>query len=141
MTHATYRDRTLKRGEAYLPPPPALDPDALDEAGLAAVLSRSERNLASTLGGQVNLGGRLANAVCDAAGLDADMAATEADAATVHAALRGLLDALEQERAGHLVLKADAPDVPGDGSLDAFLMEHVEEATPVLLPDLSLIHI
>ena len=71
----------------------------------------------------------------DAAGLDADMAANEADAGTVHAALRGLLDALEQGRAGRLVLKADAPDVPSDGSLDAFLMEHVEEATPVLLPD------
>ena len=110
---------------------PALDPDALDEAGLAAVLSASERNLASTLGGQVNLGGRLANAVCDAAGLDADMAANEADAGTVHGPARavGRVGARTRTR-----LKADAPDVH-DGSLDAFLMEHVEEATPVLLPD------
>ena len=135
LTHATYRDRTLKRGEPYLPPPPALDPDALDVERLAAILAASDRNLASTLGGQVNLGGRLANAVCDAAGLNADMAATEADASTVHSALRGLLDGLEQGRAGHLVLKAGAPDVPIDGGLDTYLMEHVEEATPVLLPD------
>ena len=83
----------------------------------------------------MNLGGRLANAVCDAAGLDSNMAATEADAGTVHSALRGLLDGLEQGRAGHLVLKAEAPEAPTEGGLDSYLMEHVEEATPVLLPD------
>lgn len=135
LTHATYRDRTLKRGEPYLPPPPAQDPDELDVDALASILADSDRNLASTLGGQVNLGGRLANAVCDAAGIDPSMDAAAADATTVHAALRGLLDRLEEERAGHLVLKQDAPEAPTDGALDAYLMEHVEEATPVLLPD------
>ena len=40
LTHATYRDRTLKRGEAYLPPPPALDPDALTGTGLQPFFQR-----------------------------------------------------------------------------------------------------
>ena len=137
LTHATYRDRTLKRGEPYQPPPPALDPHGLAAEDLKGILEASQRNLASTLGGQVNLGGRLANAVCVGAGLSPDMPASEADADAVHATLEGLLDGVATSNSGHLVLVEGAPetipDVPSE--LDRFLQEHVEEATPLLLPD------
>jgi predicted ribosome quality control (RQC) complex YloA/Tae2 family protein len=137
LTHASYRDRTLKRGEAYQTPPPAVDPHDLTVSDLASILMASERNLASTLGGQVNLGGRLANAVCAAAGLDADLAAVDVAPEAVHGALRGLLDALAASDSGVLVMKegasGEAPTSQGD--LDLWLLDHVDEASPVLLPD------
>jgi len=137
LTHASYRDRTLKRGEAYQTPPPAVDPHDLDVADVASILAASDRNLASTLGGQVNLGGRLANAVCAAAGLEAGLAATEADPNAVHLALRRLLDGLAASDGGVLVLKEGAPSErpTSPGELDTWLQDHVDEASPLLLPD------
>ena len=63
LTHASYAGRTLKKGVAYTPPPPAVDPYTLDEAGLKGMFEDSDRDLVSTLGGKVNQAKQVNNIV------------------------------------------------------------------------------
>ena len=57
LTHASYSGRTIKKGEIYVPPPAAIDPHMLTLDTLKQAFDDSDRDLVSTLGGRINLGG------------------------------------------------------------------------------------
>ena len=82
-----------------------MDPYALDEVALATTALRILRDLVSTLGGKVNLGGTHANAVCALAGHEPNSSPAEADVPAVFAALSQLLDDLTTTSDAHLMLK------------------------------------
>ena len=143
LTHASYAGRTLKKGVSYTPPPEAMDPYALDEGSLGALLKESDRDLVSTLGGKVNLGATHANAVCALAGHEPNSATSDADPSKVFTALTRLLEDLDTSDEGYLLVKPTAED-PSDweahlSPLDQpqqhlWLSERAVEATPILLP-------
>ena len=143
LTHASYAGRTLKKGVSYTPPPEAMDPYALDEESLGALLKESDRDLVSTLGGKVNLGATHANAVCALAGHEPNSATSDADPSKVFTALTRLLEDLDTSDEGYLLVKPTAED-PSDwkahlSTLDQpqqhlWLSERAVEATPILLP-------
>lgn len=143
LTHASYAGRTLKKGLPYTPPPPAMDPYDITVENMEATLNASDRDLVSTLGGKVNLGATHANAVCALAGYDPNIDPNKADAKKVHFALRSLLDGLDAEAKGHLLLSLSAEENPGweanlqgltQGAQHAWLAERTREASPILLP-------
>jgi predicted ribosome quality control (RQC) complex YloA/Tae2 family protein len=145
LTHASYAGRTLKKGVLYQPPPAAMDPHDLDKGTLAEMFTASDRDLVSTLGGKANLGGTHANAVCDLAGLEPNMATQDASVEGIHAALQTLLTQLGEERQGILLMKPTpemdvealeqkASSMEMNALRDRFLEEHASEATPILLP-------
>jgi predicted ribosome quality control (RQC) complex YloA/Tae2 family protein len=145
LTHAAYAGRTLKKGFEYTPPPAAINPFTLDEQGLTELFKDTDRDLVSTLGGKLNLGGTHANAICQLAGHQPNMEAEDADIGKVHSALHELLNDLSSSNSGFLILKP-SDEVPveklqavADEQIvgvirDRFLELHAEEATPILLP-------
>ena len=105
LTHASYAGRTIKKGEVYIPPPAAMDPYTLTPDVIERIFSDSERDLVSTLGGKINLGGVYANAVCDRSGLNPNSPCEDADAAVVHASLMYFLEELKTSNQGYLIVK------------------------------------
>ena len=91
LTHASYADRTLKKGVTYQPPPPALDPYTLDEESFIQLMEESDRNLGRTLGGVLNLGGAIATAICVDSDMDAETEIQDVDLKAVWKSLSGLL--------------------------------------------------
>jgi predicted ribosome quality control (RQC) complex YloA/Tae2 family protein len=145
LTHASYAGRTLKKGVVYQPPPAAMDPHELDVATLSELFATSDRDLVSTLGGKANLGGTHANAVCDLAQLEPNMATQDANVEDVHSALQTLLGHLGEQRQGILLMKANAEmdvdalelkaaSMEANGLRDRFFEEYAGEATPTILP-------
>ena len=145
LTHASYSGRTIKKGETYIPPPAAIDPHTLTLESLEEAFAESDRDLVSTLGGKINLGGIYANAVCEHAGLEPNSSTEDADAANVLTSLQHFLEQLNSSQTGHLILKAtkeyneDAlKAIVAMETLDAksttTLRETATEATPLLLP-------
>ena len=91
LTHATYADRTLKKGVEYSPPPAAQDPYELDFDSFSELMNSSDRNLGRTLGGVLNLGGGISAAVCKDSGHDADAEIKDADLGKIWDSLQALL--------------------------------------------------
>ena len=146
LTHASYAGRTLKKGVVYIPPPAAMDPHNISEEELSEMFKSSDRDLVSTLGGKVNLGGTHANAVCSLAGFEANIDTQSIDAGKIHDALQSLLTDLAETRVGYLLLKADeetsaseleekAKGYSPNGDRDRFYEKYATEATPTLLPN------
>ena len=148
LTHASYSGRTIKKGEIYVPPPAAIDPYNLTLDSLNEAFNESDRDLVSTLGGKINLGGIYANAVCEHAGLEPNSSIDDADASIVLNSLKYFLEKLNSSRAGHLILKPTkeydekaldtllAMDTL-DAKATTTLRETAVEATPLLLPSHS----
>ncbi len=143
LTHASYAGRTLKKGVAYTPPPPAANPYELTVEDLAELFATSDRDLVSTLGGKINLGATHANAVCALAKVEPNSPPAEADVNLVFEALQTLLTDLAKPQEAHLVLKlkeedgeawASAYETMPLGERQAWLEERAVEATPILLP-------
>ena len=148
LTHASYSGRTIKKGETYIPPPAAIDPHTLTLESLEEAFAESDRDLVSTLGGKINLGGIYANAVCEHAGLEPNSSTDDADAATVLTSLQHFLEQLNSSQTGHLILKPTKEynedtlkAIVAMETLDAksttTLRETATEATPLLLPSHS----
>lgn len=146
LTHASYAGRTLKKGVVYIPPPAAMDPHNISEEELSEMFKSSDRDLVSTLGGKVNLGGTHANAVCSLAGFEANIDTQSVDVGRIHDALQSLLTELAETRVGYLLLKADeetstseleekAKGYSPNGDRDRFYEKYATEATPTLLPN------
>ena len=91
LTHATYADRTLKKGVQYSPPPAAQDPYELDFDSFCQLMNSSDRSLGRTLGGVLNLGGGLSGAICTETGNDADTEIENVDLSKVWESLQGML--------------------------------------------------
>tara|TARA_B100000003_G_scaffold204515_1_gene216554 strand:- start:113 stop:2278 length:2166 start_codon:yes stop_codon:yes gene_type:complete len=145
LTHASYSGRTIKKGETYIPPPAAIDPNNLTLESLEEAFAESDRDLVSTLGGKINLGGIYANAVCEHAGLEPNSSTEDADAANVLKSLQHFLKQLNSSQIGHLILKPTKEynedvlkTITAMETLDAksstMLRETATEATPLLLP-------
>ena len=145
LTHASYAGRTLKKGITYQPPPPAMDPHEMELEDLTEMFETSDRDLVSTLGGKVNLGGTHANAVCALAGMEANIDTQKADAQKIHTALQSLLTDLAESKEGFLLLKPDKETTKEEleqqsaahepnGKRDRFFEQFACEATPTLLP-------
>jgi len=148
LTHASYSGRTIKKGEIYVPPPAAINPYNLTLDSLNEAFDESDRDLVSTLGGKINLGGIYANAVCEHAGLEPNSSTDDADASVVLDSLKHFLERLNSSRGGHLILKPSKEH--DEETLDALLArdtldakatttlrETAVEATPLLLPSHS----
>jgi predicted ribosome quality control (RQC) complex YloA/Tae2 family protein len=148
LTHASYSGRTIKKGEIYVPPPAAIDPYNLTLESLKEAFDESDRDLVSTLGGKINLGGIYANAVCEHAGLEPNSSTDDADVSVVLDSLKHFLEKLNASRTGHLILKPTKEH--DENTLDALLAmdaldakatttlrEAAVEATPLLLPSHS----
>ena len=146
LTHASYAGRTLKKGVAYIPPPAAMDPHTINQKELTEMFQSSDRDLVSTLGGKVNLGGTHANAVCALAGFEANIDTQEVDAGKIHEALQSLLTDLAETRVGYLLLKPTSEESVSElekkaqshtpnGDRDRFYEKYANEATPTLLPN------
>lgn len=151
LTHASYSGRTIKKGEIYVPPPAAIDPYNLTLESLKEAFDESDRDLVSTLGGKINLGGIYANAVCEHAGLEPNSSTDDADASVVLDSLKHFLEKLNSSRTGYLILKPTKEH--DEKALDALLAmdtldakatttlrETTVEATPLLLPSHSGVH-
>ena len=91
LTHATYADRTLKKGVQYFPPPAAQDPYDLDFDSFSQLMNSSDRSLGRTLGGVLNLGGGISGAICADTGNDADAEIKNVDLRKVWDSLQGML--------------------------------------------------
>ena len=91
LTHATYADRTLKKGVQYSPPPAAQDPYDLDFDSFSQLMNSSDRSLGRTLGGVLNLGGGISGAICADTGNDADAEIKNVDLRKVWDSLQGML--------------------------------------------------
>jgi len=147
LTHVKYESRTIKRGFTYDFPPEPMDPRRMDVAAFHEVLSTSNRNLANTLGGRVNLGRVYANALCAAANLSPDLAPTEIDvdaATALFNALTSLLSAIESDSPAIAMLAndeaaraiADEWEKTTDQiQRDSLMAEHCEEVGPSGLPE------
>ena len=88
LTHATYADRTLKKGVTYAPPPAARDPYELDFESFSELMKSSDKNLGRTLGGVLNLGGGISGAICAETGNDADTAIEDTNLSEVWESLQ-----------------------------------------------------
>ena len=148
LTHASYSGRVIKKGEVYVPPPAAMDPHELTLESLEQIFADSDRDLVSTLGGRINLGGIYANAICEHAGLEPNSRTSEVDASRVHGSLSHFLEELNATHIGHLILKSNTEydttmleTVASMEELDAksamIVRETATEATPLLLPSHS----
>ena len=102
LTHATYADRTLKKGIEYTPPPAARDPYQLDFNEFKELMLSSDRNLGRTLGGVLNLGAGISAAVCKDSGHKSEDEIEQVDLDKVWKALN---DLLHGEWKGFLFLK------------------------------------
>ena len=151
LTHASYSGRTIKKGEVYVPPPAAIDPYKLTLESLKEVFDESDRDLVSTLGGKINLGGIYANAVCEHAGFEPNSATNDADVSVILNALKHFLETLNSSRTGYLILKStqeyDEKTLDAmitmetlDAKATTTLRETAVEATPLLLPSHSGFH-
>lgn len=145
LTHASYAGRTLKKGVIYQPPPAAVDPYELTLETLTELFEHSDRDLVSTLGGKVNLGGTHANAVCALAGIEPNIDTQKANGEAIHNALKTMLHDLDTSENGFLILKTteeknrdaletEARTFSPDGKRDRYYEQHATEATPTLLP-------
>jgi predicted ribosome quality control (RQC) complex YloA/Tae2 family protein len=143
LTHASYAGRTLKKGVTYTPPPAAMNPYNLTKEDLEEILTNSDRDLVSTLGGKVNLGGTHANAVCSLANMEPNSPPEEADVQAVYDALNTLLTDLDSAEEAFLILRFNDEDKAGweeqiasmeVASKEQWLAERAVEATPILLP-------
>ena len=72
LIHATYKDRTLRAGMDYTPPPIREDPTNMTQAHLADILSKSSAGLVATLASRAGFGGPLAREIVELTGLDGD---------------------------------------------------------------------
>ena len=102
LTHATYADRTLKKGIEYTPPPAARDPYQLEFNEFKELMLSSDRNLGRTLGGVLNLGAGISAAVCKDSGHKSEDEIEHVDLDKVWKALNELLHG---EWKGFLFLK------------------------------------
>ena len=93
LTHATYADRTLKRGVTYSPPPAAENPYELDFNSFEQLMKGSDKNLGRTLGGVLNLGAGISAAVCSDSGHLPEAEIIDVDLAKVWDSLESLLHA------------------------------------------------
>ena len=91
LTHASYADRTLKRGIIYNPPPAAENPYDLNFESFKDLMNSSDRNLGRTLGGVLNLGAGVSAAVCADSGNKPEADIHEVDLTKVWDSLNLLL--------------------------------------------------
>ena len=137
LTSASYRSRTLKRGEQYSPPPSSMDPREIGARGFFARFGESDQDLERTLAGRANLGRSYASLVCKICGLDPrsriddlDEAAREAVSETI----RGLIE--KADRPGRGFVSGD-PKNPSELSFSPFDYGPDHEGEQSELPSLS----
>ncbi len=132
ITHVKYKDRTLKKGEVYAPPPQSLDPTCVTKAELSDILENSEKNLATTLASELNLGGKIAKELCKLSNLDSKLEANKATADEIMPALEELMKQLTNRNGAYLVLNGS--EKVNHEELHKEIAARCVEATPVLLP-------
>ena len=133
LTHVKYETRTIKRGEIYVAPPEPMDPRNLSESELNSVLQESDRDLAHTLAGRMNLGRVYANALCGEANLDPAQPANEIEDVTqLHAEFQKLISQIGESGAiavvDELFERSENPQ-----EFDAQMEAHCLEVGPVRL--------
>ena len=132
ITHVKYKDRVLKKGEVYTPPPPSLDPTEVTEKQLDEILTTSEKNIAATLASELNLGGKIAKELCTMCGIDPKSESKEVTASSILPGLKKLLDSLQNRDSAYLIFKGDSEVNQEDLSKE--IASRCVEATPILLP-------
>ena len=103
LVHHHFKDRDVVPGVPYVLS--ATDP-TVSENNLAALLKNDDRDLVRALAMGCMLGGAYAEYICRQAGLEKSMPARDADATKVYAAIKILLDRVEQEQSPVISAKA-----------------------------------
>ena len=132
ITHVKYKDRILKKGEKYVPPPQSLDPTCVTKAELSEILEKSEKKLAATLASELNLGGKIAKELCELSNLDSNLEAKKANADDIMPSLEQLMKQLIERNGAFLVFKG--PEEVNHEELQKQIAERCVEASPVILP-------
>jgi len=83
LTSKSWKARDVKAGKPFMFPPESANPFELDQVVLAALLSKSERDLVRCLAVEVNLGGAHAEEVCKVLGREKNDPAYSLDAPEV----------------------------------------------------------
>jgi len=117
LTHATYKDRTLRAGMDYTPPPMGEDPTDMTQAHLADILSKSTASLVATLASRAGFGGPLAREIVELTGLEGDAEAgslKEEERVSVLEALRQRLQETDPSHSIFITLSGedDFPSAP-----------------------------
>ena len=119
LVHHRFRDRDVVPGVPYVLS--ATDPTA-SENNIAALLKNDDRDLVRALAMGCMLGGAYAEYICRQAGLEKSMPARDADAKLVYAAIKILLDRVEQEISPVISSKTCEPvDLSGPSGEPQFL--------------------
>ncbi|MCX6692361.1 MAG: NFACT family protein, partial [Methanoregula sp.] len=119
LVHHHFKDRDVVPGVPYVLS--ATDPTA-SENNLAALLNNDDRDLVRALAMGCMLGGAYAEYICRQAGLEKSMPARDADATKVYAAIKILLDRVEQEQSPVISAKGCEPvDLSGTSEKRQFL--------------------
>lgn len=109
----SYRERSLRTGRQYVPPPPQPDPRHLTASALRELLASSQSDVVRTLATRAGLGGLYAEEVCALADIDKHMPSAEAAEGDVpealERALHRLIERLEHHRSPHIVLHEGTP--------------------------------
>jgi predicted ribosome quality control (RQC) complex YloA/Tae2 family protein len=134
LTHATYADRTLKKGHIYAPPPASKDPHELTVKDISQILANSEKNLVATLGSKEVLGGSLAKAVIADCKFDDKAAPQDVAAAPIHHSLTKILTSTEDGGYAHLKSTTELDLAIPSVDRDAFIEKNCNAVWPIEMP-------
>ena len=137
LTSASYRSRTLKRGEQYSPPPPSLNPRAINGIGFFEKFGKSDQDLEKTIAGRANLGRSYAGLVCKLCGLDPRSRIDELDDGSKEAVIKTIKDLIDQaDRPGKAFVNTH-PDDSHNVSFSPFSNAPVNNVMKAELDSLS----
>tara|TARA_B100001769_G_C22101588_1_gene594746 strand:- start:229 stop:2346 length:2118 start_codon:yes stop_codon:yes gene_type:complete len=132
LTHATYAERTLKKGHTYKPPPQSPNPFEMDINTMRDILQSSEKSIISTLGQREVLGGSLANFVVELLDEDENMDASEMNPQKIIDVLSKIYLELTSNAKGFLYSKKPKPlGNIQTVDMEDFLAKNVVEAWPI----------
>ncbi len=102
----SFKDRKIRGGEVYEPPPPQINPLAVTHEELKEMFLSSDTDVVKTLAMRMNIGGQYAEEICLHAGIDKTMPASQlSDVTSVMNSLREVFKPLNNELKPHIVLK------------------------------------
>ena len=134
LTHATYADRTLKKGHIYAPPPASKDPHELTVKDLSQILTNSEKNLVATLGAKEVLGGSLAKAVIADCEFDSKAKPQDVAAVPIHQSLEKILNSTEDGGFAHLKSTTELDLSIPSADRDTFIEKNCTAVWPIKMP-------
>ena len=105
LTSTTYAGRTLKKGHVYECPLPPVDPRQLDEKRFRELTQSSDQPIGRTLGGKLNLGSTLSDAICLETNISPTSSVNDIDSKLVFQGLKRILNDFDAATGAHIILE------------------------------------